>query len=94
MYALTNDHIYTGGEILDHRALVVADGIIDAICHHDATIMLYDLSGRFLPAGGVLPDTVADTADVGASGRSWGLSPTFSSKRNVKSAILSLFNRF
>jgi len=32
MYALTNGRIYTGYQMLDDYALVIADGVIDAVC--------------------------------------------------------------
>ncbi|CAK8736489.1 N-acetylglucosamine-6-phosphate deacetylase [Sodalis praecaptivus] len=54
MYALTNGRIYTGSEILDHHALVVADGVIDAICPADslpAGIERRDLAGAALAPG-------------------------------------------
>ncbi|MGL9723436.1 N-acetylglucosamine-6-phosphate deacetylase [Sodalis sp. (in: enterobacteria)] len=54
MYALTNGRIYAGSEILDHHALVVADGVIDAICPADslpAGIERRDLAGAVLAPG-------------------------------------------
>jgi N-acetylglucosamine-6-phosphate deacetylase len=32
MYALTHGRIYTGHEILDDHAIVIADGLIERIC--------------------------------------------------------------
>lgn len=32
MYALTQSRIYTGYEILDDHALIVANGLIDRVC--------------------------------------------------------------
>lgn len=32
MYALTQGRIYTGHEILDDHALIVANGLIDRVC--------------------------------------------------------------
>ena len=32
MYALTQGRIYTGHEILDDHAIIIADGLIERIC--------------------------------------------------------------
>ena len=32
MYALTHGRIYTGHEILDDHAIVIADGLIERVC--------------------------------------------------------------
>ena len=32
MYALTHSRIYTGHEILDNHAVIIADGVIADIC--------------------------------------------------------------
>lgn len=36
MYALTHGRIYTGHEILDDHAVVIADGLIERICPADS----------------------------------------------------------
>lgn len=54
MYALTNARIYTGHDILDHHAVIIADGLIKHVCSeseipHD--IEVHDLKGATLAPG-------------------------------------------
>ncbi|CNE00627.1 N-acetylglucosamine-6-phosphate deacetylase [Yersinia nurmii] len=54
MYALTHGRIYTGHEILDNHAVVVADGLIERICplaELPADIEQRDLGGAILAPG-------------------------------------------
>ncbi|RNM06158.1 N-acetylglucosamine-6-phosphate deacetylase [Dickeya undicola] len=54
MYALTNSRIFTGHQILDDYAVVVADGLIEAVCHtHELPDNLprRDLAGALLAPG-------------------------------------------
>ncbi|MGG7445311.1 N-acetylglucosamine-6-phosphate deacetylase [Kosakonia oryzendophytica] len=54
MYALTHCRIYTGHEILDDHALVVADGMIDRLCplaDLPAGIEQHSLNGAILAPG-------------------------------------------
>lgn len=54
MYALTNCRIYTGYQVLDDHALIVADGLIDRLCPaHElaAGIARRDLGGALLAPG-------------------------------------------
>ncbi|UVK77334.1 MAG: N-acetylglucosamine-6-phosphate deacetylase [Sodalis sp. Fle] len=54
MYALTNGQIYTGSEILNNHALVVSDGLINAICPAEnlpKEIEQHDLAGALLTPG-------------------------------------------
>ncbi|ANI28467.1 N-acetylglucosamine-6-phosphate deacetylase [Yersinia entomophaga] len=54
MYALTHGRIYTGHEILDNHAVVVADGLIERICplaEVPADIEQRDLGGAILAPG-------------------------------------------
>lgn len=51
MYALTHCRIFTGHEILDDHALIVADGLIDRLCplaELPPTIEQRDLNGATL----------------------------------------------
>lgn len=54
MYALTHCRIYTGHAILDHHAIIIANGRIDAICPENALpagIEKHDLQGANVSAG-------------------------------------------
>ncbi|WP_406643527.1 N-acetylglucosamine-6-phosphate deacetylase [Pectobacterium brasiliense] len=54
MYALTHSRIFTGHQILDNHAVVIADGLIERICplaELPAGIEQHDLSGAFLAPG-------------------------------------------
>ncbi len=54
MYALTNGRIYTGYQMLDDYALVIADGVIDAVCPAaslPAGIERRDVAGAFVAPG-------------------------------------------
>lgn len=54
MYALVNGRIYTGHEILDNHAVVIADGLIERVCPRNALpadIALRDVSGALIAPG-------------------------------------------
>ncbi|QHP56424.1 N-acetylglucosamine-6-phosphate deacetylase [Pectobacterium carotovorum subsp. carotovorum] len=54
MYALTHSRIFTGHQILDNHAVVIADGLIERICplaDLPAGIEQHDLAGAFLSPG-------------------------------------------
>jgi len=54
MYALTNGRIFTGYQIIDNHALVIADGLINAVCPAaslPADIERRDLAGATLAPG-------------------------------------------
>ncbi|KHS74498.1 N-acetylglucosamine-6-phosphate deacetylase [Pectobacterium brasiliense] len=54
MYALTHSRIFTGHQILDNHAVVIADGLIERVCplaELPAGIEQHDLSGVFLASG-------------------------------------------
>ncbi|MCQ8231769.1 N-acetylglucosamine-6-phosphate deacetylase [Pectobacterium carotovorum] len=54
MYALTHSRIFTGHQILDNHAVVIADGLIERICplaELPAGIEQHDLGGAFLSPG-------------------------------------------
>ncbi|QRN40493.1 N-acetylglucosamine-6-phosphate deacetylase [Pectobacterium carotovorum] len=54
MYALTHSRIFTGHQILDNHAVVIADGLIEQICplaELPAGIEQHDLGGAFLAPG-------------------------------------------
>lgn len=54
MYALTHSRIFTGHQILDNHAVVIADGLIERVCplaELPAGIEQHDLSGAFLAPG-------------------------------------------
>ena len=54
MYALTHSRIFTGHQILDNHAVVIADGLIERICplaELPAGIEQHDLAGAFLSPG-------------------------------------------
>ncbi|XBS70940.1 N-acetylglucosamine-6-phosphate deacetylase [Acerihabitans sp. KWT182] len=54
MYALTNGRIYTGYQILDDHAIVIADGLIGSVCPTHALpvgIERRDLAGAILAPG-------------------------------------------
>jgi N-acetylglucosamine-6-phosphate deacetylase len=54
MYALTHCRIFTGHEILDDHALIVADGLIDRLCplaELPPTLEQRDLNGATLAPG-------------------------------------------
>ncbi|MDE8742134.1 N-acetylglucosamine-6-phosphate deacetylase [Pectobacterium polaris] len=54
MYALTHSRIFTGHQILDNHAVVIADGLIERVCplaELPAGIEQNDLSGAFLAPG-------------------------------------------
>lgn len=54
MYALTHCRIFTGHQILDNHAVVIADGLIERVCplaELPVGIEQHDLSGAFLAPG-------------------------------------------
>ncbi|NDL62721.1 N-acetylglucosamine-6-phosphate deacetylase [Acerihabitans arboris] len=54
MYALTNGRIFTGYQVLEHHAVVIDGGAIDAVCPSDAlpaNIERRDLDGAMLAPG-------------------------------------------
>jgi len=54
MYALVNGRIFTGHEILDNHAVVIADGLIERVCPRDAldaAIAQQDVAGAFIAPG-------------------------------------------
>ncbi|AOR64551.1 N-acetylglucosamine-6-phosphate deacetylase [Pectobacterium wasabiae] len=54
MYALTHSRIFTGHQILDNHAVVIADGLIERICplaDLSSGIEQHDLGGAFLAPG-------------------------------------------
>lgn len=54
MYALVNGRIYSGHEILDNHAVVVADGLIARVCPREslpADIELRDMAGAIIAPG-------------------------------------------
>ena len=54
MYALVNGRIFTGYDILDDHAVVIADGIIDRVCPRamlDAALPQQDMAGAFIAPG-------------------------------------------
>lgn len=54
MFALINGRIYTGHDILDNHAVVIADGLIDRVCPIEdlpANIVTRSLEGAFLAPG-------------------------------------------
>jgi len=54
MYALVNGRIYTGHEVLDNHAVVIADGLIARVCPRDALpadMALRDVSGALIAPG-------------------------------------------
>ncbi|RUS01686.1 N-acetylglucosamine-6-phosphate deacetylase [Pectobacterium polaris] len=54
MYALTHSRIFTGHQILDNHAVVIADGLIERVCplaELPVGIEQHDLSGAFLAPG-------------------------------------------
>lgn len=54
MYALVNGRIYTGHEILDNHAVVIADGRIARVCPRDelqAEVEQHDVSGALIAPG-------------------------------------------
>ncbi|MFJ5429998.1 N-acetylglucosamine-6-phosphate deacetylase [Pectobacterium actinidiae] len=54
MYALTHSRIFTGHQILDNHAVVIADGLIERVCplaELPAGIEQHDLGGAFLTPG-------------------------------------------
>ncbi|KAB7897945.1 N-acetylglucosamine-6-phosphate deacetylase [Rouxiella sp. S1S-2] len=54
MFALINGRIYTGHDILDNHAVVIADGLIDRVCPVEdlpANIETRSLEGAFLAPG-------------------------------------------
>ncbi len=54
MYALVNGRIFTGHEILDNHAVVIADGLIERVCPRDAldaTIAQQDVAGAYIAPG-------------------------------------------
>lgn len=54
MYALVNGRIYTGHEVLDNHAVVIADGLIARVCPRDALpadTALRDVSGALIAPG-------------------------------------------
>ncbi|MDY0925046.1 N-acetylglucosamine-6-phosphate deacetylase [Enterobacter sp. CFBP8995] len=54
MYALVNGRIFTGHEILDNHAVVIADGLIERVCPRDAldaALAQQDVAGAFIAPG-------------------------------------------
>lgn len=54
MYALTNGRIFTGHEILDNHAVVIADGLIERVCALDelpAGVATRDVNGALIAPG-------------------------------------------
>ncbi|KQN54257.1 MULTISPECIES: N-acetylglucosamine-6-phosphate deacetylase [unclassified Erwinia] len=54
MYALTHGRIYTGHEILDNHAVVIADGLIERVCAVDALpegVETRDVGGALIAPG-------------------------------------------
>ncbi|GKW12312.1 N-acetylglucosamine-6-phosphate deacetylase [Pectobacterium carotovorum subsp. carotovorum] len=54
MYALTHSRIFTGHQILDNHAVVIADGLIEQVCplaDLPSGIEQHDLGGAFLAPG-------------------------------------------
>ncbi|KFX06709.1 N-acetylglucosamine-6-phosphate deacetylase [Pectobacterium betavasculorum] len=54
MYALTHSRIFTGHQILDNHAVVIANGLIERVCplaELPVGIKQHDLSGAFLAPG-------------------------------------------
>lgn len=54
MYALTQGRIYTGHEVLDQHAVVIANGLIDRVCPLDALpadIEIRDVAGAIIAPG-------------------------------------------
>ncbi|HBZ17233.1 MAG TPA: N-acetylglucosamine-6-phosphate deacetylase [Pantoea sp.] len=54
MYALVNGRIFTGHEILDNHAVVIANGLIERVCPRaalDASIAQQDVAGAFIAPG-------------------------------------------
>ncbi|MBK0003856.1 N-acetylglucosamine-6-phosphate deacetylase [Erwinia sp. S38] len=54
MYALTQGRIYTGHEVLDGHAVVIADGLIDRVCPQGevpAGIEIRDVNGAIIAPG-------------------------------------------
>ncbi len=54
MYALTNGRIFTGHDILDHHAVVIADGLIERVCllsDVPADAEIHDVGGAIIAPG-------------------------------------------
>ncbi|MCG8706978.1 N-acetylglucosamine-6-phosphate deacetylase [Brenneria sp. 4F2] len=54
MYALTNGRIYTGHQVLDNHAVIIADGLIDSVCPVSGLpsgLEKFDLGGAFIAPG-------------------------------------------
>lgn len=54
MYALVNGRIFTGHEVLDNHAVVIANGLIERVCPRDAlnaAIPQQDVAGAFIAPG-------------------------------------------
>jgi len=54
MYALVNGRIFTGHEILDNHAVVIANGLIERVCPRDAldaTMAQQDVAGAYIAPG-------------------------------------------
>lgn len=54
MYALVNGRIFTGHEILDNHAVVIANGMIERVCPRDAldpALTQQDVAGAFIAPG-------------------------------------------
>ena len=54
MYALVNGRIFTGHEILDNHAVVIANGLIERVCPRDAldaNIAQQDVAGAYIAPG-------------------------------------------
>lgn len=53
MYALTNGRIFTGLQILEHHAVIIADGLINAVCPVDS--LPADIERRSLDGASLAP---------------------------------------
>jgi len=54
MYALTHGRIFTGYEVLDNHAVVIANGLIDRVCRLEelpADITRRDVNGALIAPG-------------------------------------------
>ncbi|MDU4092387.1 MAG: N-acetylglucosamine-6-phosphate deacetylase [Pantoea sp.] len=54
MYALVNGRLFTGHEILDNHAVIINNGLIEAVCPHDAlpaTCEQRDMGGAIVAPG-------------------------------------------
>lgn len=54
MYALTNGRIYTGHQVLDNHAVIIADGLVDTVCPVSELpigLKKFDLGGALIAPG-------------------------------------------